>query len=185
MRRPDTLLHPVRMRIVQCIAAQGAMSPKSLQEALVDVPPATLYRHVKALFEAGFLEVASERRARGAVERTYRLVGGHAVLGPEELEFPDHEEPTSKRSVTGDDHLRWFSGFTATLVDAFARYTRRRRPDLVRDRVRYRLVPMHLTETEATQFAEELEALYVRYHERGPGPGRVRRWFGFVTLPDA
>lgn len=38
-----------------------------------DVPPASLYRHVARLVDAGVLAVVAERRVRGAVERTHVL----------------------------------------------------------------------------------------------------------------
>ena len=171
MSRPDTLIHPVRMRIVQTIGARGAMSAKELRGVLDDVAHATLYRHVKALVQAGFLELDSERQARGAVERRYRLVGGVAIVGADDLD-----------GASPEDHLRWFSGFTAILVETFARYTRLRPPDLVRDRVRYRLMPMHLTDSEADAFAEELEALCGRYRDLGEGKGRKKRSFGYVSV---
>lgn len=171
--KADTLLHPVRMRIVQALAAHGPGSAKDLREHLPDIAPATLYRHVKALFEAGFLEVEAEKRVRATVERRYRLVEGATVLQGADLE-----------DVAPAEHLRWFNGFTAVLVDAFARYLGRGEPDLVRDRVRYRLLPLHLSDEEADAFAADLEALCSRYGQLPPGPGRAQRSFAFLTLPE-
>lgn len=174
MKRADSLLHPVRMRIVQALAAHGPGSAKALRDVLPDVAPATLYRHVKALFDAGFLAVDGQTRVRGTIEVRYRLVEGAAVLGADALE-----------DATPDDHLRWFTGFTAVLVDAFARYVRRGPPELVRDRVRYRMMPLHLSDDEALRFADELDALCARYRALPPSASREQRTFAFLTLPDA
>lgn len=46
------------------------------RHGIAHVPKAGLYRHVAALSEAGVLDVAAERRVRGAVERTFALHPG-------------------------------------------------------------------------------------------------------------
>jgi len=69
----DLLLHPVRLRIVQAFLGDRALTTGELRAELPDVPPASLYRHIARLVDAGVLGVVSERRVRGAVERTYIL----------------------------------------------------------------------------------------------------------------
>ncbi|GAA1397474.1 helix-turn-helix domain-containing protein [Luteococcus peritonei] len=74
------LLHPVRWGIVQRLAA-GPATPAALQEAMVATAPATLYRQLQSLQEAGLVEVVDEKKVRGAVERTYGLAG--ILAGPD------------------------------------------------------------------------------------------------------
>jgi DNA-binding transcriptional ArsR family regulator len=66
----DVVLHPVRLRVLHAISGRQ-LTTAQLREALPDVAQATLYRHVAALVEAGFLAVVDERPVRGAVQRTY------------------------------------------------------------------------------------------------------------------
>ncbi|WP_199486796.1 helix-turn-helix domain-containing protein [Actinomadura logoneensis] len=49
------------------------LTTSRLAELIPDVSKATVYRHVDALAAGRVLEVADERRVRGAVERRYRL----------------------------------------------------------------------------------------------------------------
>ena len=77
----DLILHPVRLRIVLETAAED-LTAGELGRRLPDIPQATLYRHLTALAEAGVLQVVAERRVRGGVERTFRLVPGKAGLSP-------------------------------------------------------------------------------------------------------
>lgn len=70
----DTLLHPVRWRIVQALGA-GPLATRDIHALMPDVAQATLYRHVSSLVEVGLIDVVEERQARGAVERTYALAG--------------------------------------------------------------------------------------------------------------
>ncbi|MFE1519493.1 helix-turn-helix domain-containing protein [[Kitasatospora] papulosa] len=49
------------------------LTTADLCDRIRDVSKATVYRHVDLLAAGGVLEVALERRVRGAVERRYRL----------------------------------------------------------------------------------------------------------------
>ena len=64
----SALLHPVRLRIIQTLLADGNLTPHQLHAHLVDVPIATLYRHVNHLASHGLIEVAQERQVRGTSE---------------------------------------------------------------------------------------------------------------------
>src|SRR3954469_20006775 len=82
----DLLLHPVRLRIVQAFLGERALTTAQLREELPDVPPASLYRHIALLVGADVLSVVSERRVRGATERTYTLRLAAAHIGLRELQ---------------------------------------------------------------------------------------------------
>jgi len=68
----DVLLHPIRWRIVQR-ALGREVTTTDLKRDLPDIPTTTLYRHVAALIDAGYLTVVRERKIRGTTERTLSL----------------------------------------------------------------------------------------------------------------
>src|SRR5215472_14866681 len=105
MTTADLLLHPVRLRIVQAFLGDRALTTAELRSELPDVPAASLYRHIARLVDAGVLAVVSERRVRGALERTYILRVAAAHIGVGELE---------RMSV--DDHRQAFIAFVAGLL---------------------------------------------------------------------
>lgn len=82
------ILHPVRLRVLQAVTA-AERTTAQLREALPDVPPATLYRHIGALLEADILSVVAERQVRGAVERTYGLGPSQTHVGPDRADDVD------------------------------------------------------------------------------------------------
>ena len=74
----EVMLNPIRMRIIQLFSpaateAHEHMTANRICELLTDVPRTTLYRHINVLIEAGILDVVSERKVRGSVERTLAL----------------------------------------------------------------------------------------------------------------
>jgi len=169
VRSVDALLHPVRLRIATLVAAaDGPLSAKQIAARLADVPHATLYRHVRALADAGWLVPAETRPARGAVEVRFTL-GGDAVASAEDV-----------ADASLADHRRWFSVFVASLLEGFGRYARQPDANPVQDGVRYRQVPLRLDPDALVAFHRELDELVDRYRGREGRP----RLVALVTLPD-
>ena len=172
MTSADLLLHPVRLRIIQAFLGDRALTTAELRAELPDVSPASLYRHVAMLVEAGVLSVAAERRVRGAVERTYVLRVAAATINLEEVE-----------RMSREDHRQAFMAFVAGLLGDFDRYLARDNIDVLRDGVGYRIAGLWLDEAENAELVRELTRVIQPCLANGPGPGRMRRILGTVMLP--
>ncbi len=175
MATADLLLHPVRLRIVQALLGDRAMTTTDLAAELTDVPTATLYRQVAVLAGAGVLQVVGERKARGTVERTYRLVLEAATVTAEEA-----------AGMTVEDHRRGFATFVAALLADFDRYLQGAgdaAPDLRRDRVGYRQAALWLTDEELDGLVADLRAALGARMANRPAPERRRRVVSTVLMP--
>lgn len=172
MASADLLLHPVRLRIVQCLLGNRPRTTGQLREDLPDVAPATLYRHVATLLDAGLLEVVEERRVRGAVERTYRLHDPAPGIGAEEA-----------ATMSTEEHRQAFTAFTAGLLGDFDRYLDGGEVDLARDLVGYRQAALYLSDDEMQQFLDDLVAVIRARLAHEPSPERTRRMFTTVVMP--
>ena len=172
MTSADLLLHPVRLRIVQAFLGDRALTTTELRSELPDVPAASLYRHVARLVDAGVLGVVSERRVRGAVERTYILRVAAANIGVGEFE-----------KMTVDEHRQAFTAFVAGLLGDYDRYLARGDIDPVRDGVSYNLAAMWLDDDELTELRRDIARIFGPRLANAPGPGRKRRILGSVLLP--
>jgi DNA-binding HxlR family transcriptional regulator len=172
MTSADLLLHPVRLRIVQALLGDRALTTSELRAELPDVAPATLYRQVARLVEAGVLAVVSERRVRAAVERTYILRLAAATISIDELE-----------SMSAEDHRQAFMAYVAGLLADFDRYLSRGEIDLLRDGVSYRLMGLWLDDEEFRELAREFARVLQPRLANPPRPGRRRRILGIVSLP--
>jgi hypothetical protein len=168
----DLLLHPVRLRIVQAFLGDRALTTSDLRAELDDVPPASLYRQVARLVDAGVLMVVAERRVRGAIERTYVLRLVATVIGLDQL-----------AEMTADDHRQAFMAFVAGLLSDFDRYLARGDIDLVRDGVSYRMAAMWLDDDEYAGLLRDIARVLQPRLANQPAPGRKRRILGSVLLP--
>jgi DNA-binding transcriptional ArsR family regulator len=172
LSRADLVLHPVRLQIVQAFLGHRRMTTGGLREELDDVPPATLYRHVATLVDAGVLDVVDEHRVRGAVERTYALRLPAAEVPEDEL-----------AAMSPDDHRQAFTAFVAGLLADFDRYLSRGEPDLSADGVGYRQAGLWLDDDELTDLLAALRGVIEPRLRNEPAPGRTRRLLSTVLLP--
>lgn len=170
--KPDVLLHPVRLRIVLAIAGEE-LTTAQIGEHLADVPPATLYRHVAILAEAGLLEVVKERRSRGGVERTYRLVSTKANIGAE-----------GAASMSRDEHMAGFLAFVGALVGDFGRYVDHPESNPGKDTMGYRQAAMWLTENEQRELLDKLVAVLEPYLAHEWTYQRSRSLLSTILIPD-
>lgn len=174
MTTADLLLHPVRLRVVQAFLGDRALTTTELRNELSDVPAASLYRHVARLVGGGVLSVVSERRVRGATERTYILRTAAARISPDEL-----------AKMTPDEHRQAFLAFVAGLIGDFDRYLARGDIDPLRDGASYNLAGMWLDDAELAELARELYTVVAPRLANAPKRGRRRRVLGTVLLPGA
>ncbi|QVQ51952.1 helix-turn-helix domain-containing protein [Spiractinospora alimapuensis] len=169
-RIADVVMHPVRLRILHQLADRERTTSQ-LREALPDVTPATLYRHVGALLDAEVLTVVAERRVRGAVERTL-------ALGPR-TPHGDQEEvaaigPAGMRQI--------YLVFLAQLSGQLDRFLESADPDLLALSGAAQTV-LHVDGDDLAALQEGLAALLADYREAKPGKRRVT--LSTVLLPDA
>jgi DNA-binding transcriptional ArsR family regulator len=141
------LAHPVRLRVIHALRGGHTLTASQLGSRIDDVSKATVYRHLDLLTEAGILEVAEERRVRGAVERHYRLRGERAGLDPAQSEH-----------LTPDDHRLAFAAATAALQAEFGAYLERKDSDPTGDLVGYRQHAIWLSLEELAVLIEALRA---------------------------
>lgn len=172
MASADLLLHPVRLRVVQAFLGDRALTTSQLGAELPDVPPASLYRHVARLVDAGVLSVVAERRVRGATERTYVLRTSAASVDLDEL-----------ATMTNEQYREMFLAFVAGLIGDFDRYLDKGDADLRRDGVGFRLAGMWLTDDELKELSQEFLRVLQPRLANAPTAAR-RRWIlGSIFLP--
>lgn len=169
--RAELLLHPLRLRIVQTLLNRPPLSPKAILDRLPGVAPATLYRHLRLLTEAGITVVAAERAVRGVVEKSYTL--GQVALLP----TPDEVLQAGPR-----EQFQYFANFVSTLMSQYGDYLAQDDFDLVRDGVVFRQAAIHATDSEYRNFMKALSALIVGASSR-TAKGRRRRLVSCILMP--
>jgi DNA-binding transcriptional ArsR family regulator len=168
----ELLAHPVRLRIVHAMRGGRTLTTAQLCARLPDVSKAMVYRHVDLLAGGGILEVAEERRVRGAVERHYRLRPDQASI-----------DPATAASLSPDDHRRGFAAAMAALVAEFTAYLDRENTNPAADPVGYQQHAIWLDHDELIAMIGELRAAIVPRLANPPAPGRARYLLSPILFP--
>ncbi|MEY9850083.1 DNA-binding transcriptional ArsR family regulator [Streptacidiphilus sp. BW17] len=168
----ELFAHPVRLRIIHALRGGRMLTTSQLCERIPDASKATVYRHVDQLAGAGVLEVAEERRVRGAVERGYRLRQENASVDAETL-----------ASLTADDHRHAFTAAMATLIAEFSGYLDQAAADPVADLVGYRQHGIWLSLEELTTLIGALQQAIVPLLGNEPAPERARYLLSPILFP--
>jgi DNA-binding transcriptional ArsR family regulator len=157
----DLILHPVRLRILHAMSGGRTRTTSDLCASLPNVSKPTVYRQVALLVEGGLLEVMSEQRVRGAVERRYRLHRARAVI-----------DGDIAASMSLEDHRRGFAAAMAGLAGEFNAYLDRGHADPTADSVGYRQIPLRLTRGELNEVIDQVRSIVMprmenqRAHDR-------------------
>jgi DNA-binding transcriptional ArsR family regulator len=174
LSKADLIIHPVRFRILQTIAADS-LTTQEIDDRLPDVPKSSIYRHLKLLLKGEMIEVAEKRLVNGIQEKVYRLAQ-RPYLGPDDV-----------TGMTAAEHLRTFTNYVMTLLHGFTEYLDEagEMPDLLADRVGYTEVNFWANDAEMDQFQAALNEAIVPFlqQERDDGNGRRRRKVALVIHP--
>ncbi|MEV7130163.1 helix-turn-helix domain-containing protein [Streptomyces sp. NPDC093260] len=172
MNSLDLLAHPIRLRIVHAMGGRRLLTTAQLCARIPEASKATVYRHIDLLVGGGVLEVAEERRVRGAVERHYRLLQDRAVISSEAV-----------RTLTAEDHRQAFATAMTALLAEFTAYLDRDRADPVADRVGYRQHALWLSPAELEELIGELRAAIAPKLANQPSPERAQYLLSPIHFP--
>lgn len=163
-RYEDLLLHPVRWKIIQSLAGTSA-TPGELQRKYPEVSQASLYRHIQTLIKAGMIHVASEKKVRGMVERTYSL--SSILTDPAEtVEGKRSQSALLLRLLESD-------------IDNFLTYSERSSSNNEMSLTRSRI---YATDEELNNFMTQLQKLLIPLMD--PHSGASAYHMGLVITPD-
>jgi len=171
--RVDLIIHPVRLRILQALIDRP-LTPLQIAGTLLDVPQATLYRHIDKLAKARVIEVVSERQIRGTMEKVYALPNRAAIVSEKEM-----------AQLSKEDHLRYFTVFVASLLTDFQRYIAQPNAKPSRDGFGYRKFILNLSDKEFAEATKAVNVALKPYLQKGTDDERRGRLFATVVFPEA
>ncbi|MFH8520673.1 helix-turn-helix domain-containing protein [Streptomyces gelaticus] len=166
------MAHPIRLRVVHALRGGRVLTTGQLCSLIPDASKATVYRHVDLLAAGGILDVAGERRVRGAVERRYQLRKDHAGIDAE-----------TARALTPQDHERAFAAAAAALIAEFGAYLNRDGSDPVDDLVGYRQHAIWLSRDELVGLISAMQAAIAPLLANEPAPERARYLLSPILFP--
>jgi|RhiMethySRZTD1v2_1073278.scaffolds.fasta_scaffold11322_2 helix-turn-helix protein len=151
------LAHPLRVRIVGSLRAEGPATATLLGERLGESSGLTSY-HLRALADAGFVEDAADHPTTGR-ERWWQAVDEMTSWRPSDA----GDDPDSRAAE------QWLTGFTGRQAMGWIDEWLQRRadaPDEWREAAESFDFRLDLAPSELSEMLDELEAVVMRHRER-------------------
>lgn len=160
------MMNPIKLRIMQQIAANGEADAKQLAAQMPEVPQSSLYRHLNELTELGILQIVSETRMRGTVKKTYGMRSDFAK-----------EAPNQKECAA-------FVRFGLSQIAAeFQQYFEQEEIALQEDCVELSNMIVHVTKEEYRTMMGEIQQILQRYGAQTKEADRLTRRIAISASP--
>ncbi len=152
----DCIGNPLKARVMMLMREFGPMTPKQILQEDPRIPPASLYRALKSMEQAGVIEMVSETKVRAVVEKTYYFNRSLTERLEEDIGSRD-----------GESYCRLFMGFVFNLLRRFEYYATSGFADYKRDAAGFVAVPVYATPEELNDYMDKIMEVL--------GPAQVRR----------
>lgn len=171
------IMNPVRIKIIQELNVQKTATTKEIAQACGDIPPATLYRHLNALMKNHVIEVVSENKVRGILEKVYKL-----------NENPGQFIGQYPNVITKEDLSAVFIQFMFGVLNDFDESVSQ--PEIlqkIENNLGFSSATFFLTDEELAEMSQKINASIIPLLKNTPAPGRKLRKLStiFTTVPPA
>lgn len=164
--KADIFMNPIRQRIAQYLLLYDKGTANEILTKLNDIPPATLYRHLKVLLENHCIEIVSERKVRGTIEKTYQLI-----------QNPMGEHPNNS------DIANIIQSSLFSLITSFQCYFEKENIDPMKDMISLTSSTLMLSDEEFMELFRRIGEVYNDYIQNTSNPDRKPRNITIISSP--
>ncbi|MDE7333579.1 MAG: helix-turn-helix domain-containing protein [Lachnospiraceae bacterium] len=169
----DCITNPVKCKLLLEIHSQGKATARQLSDTYNDIPPATLYRHLKKMLSDGILKVVEETQIRGTVEKTYALAFNI-----------NSEMETMLEENSGKLYMQYFMQYMIGFAKQFQQYCQSSNINIKEDMTGFSLSPLYLSDKELTSLVTDISHIISKVKDNEPNPERKLRTIGIIISPE-
>ncbi|MGD9910652.1 MAG: helix-turn-helix domain-containing protein [Candidatus Izemoplasmatales bacterium] len=160
-----SIMDPVRIKIIQELSIKKTATTKELSLACGDIPQATLYRHLKGLLNNDVIQVVSENKVRGILEKVYAM-----------KENPSQTINNQINTITIDDLSTIFSQYILNiLTDFHSCVTTPNVIDNIKKNIGFTSISLLLTDEELIEMMKEINQVFLKRVDKQSAPERKLR----------
>jgi len=165
----DNITNPTRIRLLLEIHASEQTTAKKLLEKFPDISQPTLYRHLKAMLDAGMIKVAGEKQVRGIIEKSYTVSMDMVADIERIIETND-----------GAGYFQLFTQYIMKIMTEFKSYCGSENIDIASDCSGFSTAPIYATKEELVEALQKISEIIVPLVTNEPSP--ERKLFNFCTI---
>lgn len=161
------IMNPTRMRIIQYLMLHDSATTAQIKEELTDIPPASLYRHMKTLEEAKIIVIVKENRIRGVIERVYQL---------------NKDNPFGE-NISSENIKQVIDSSLLNIMGSFQRYLSKKENDPQKDLLFLSTATLLLTDEEFMEFMKNVQDIFNGVINNKNNEDRKVRRITFISSP--
>lgn len=169
----STILNPIRMQILKAVMFHKQATPKMIAEQLPGVPIASLYRHLNKMIEENVLEIVSEQKVRGAMEKTVKV-----------RENPLQTMTLRAEELKKADVLELFYSFSVAQMMDMTAYVGEDEVAIEKNHLSFRSYILNLSDEEVLSFIREVQAIINKYGPATSNDQNRPHKFSFALIPE-
>jgi len=169
----DCITNPIRCKLLLEIHSRRKATAKDLSDTYNDIPPATLYRHLKKMLSDGILKVVEETQIRGTVEKTYALAWN-----------VNSEMETMLEENSGELYMQYFMQYMIGFAKQFQQYCQSPDINIKKDMTGFSLSPLYLSDQELTSLVTDISHIIGAVKDNKPNHERKLRTIGIIISPE-
>ncbi|WP_440896631.1 transcriptional regulator [Amphibacillus sp. Q70] len=155
---------------LELIDKEDGLSIMQLNQLLVDIPQATLYRHVNAMFEDGLLKIVKKKKTRSGEESFYAINAKGYKIDEDEWEQASYDEKVNFVTYYFMYILQAYQNYHQTLGDK-------------KDHSTFSISKLNLGESEFENFQSDLNDLIHKYYHESQNNHHRERTISLVIIP--
>jgi len=175
MAAVKSIMNPIRIKIIQELSIKKTATTKEIAQACGDIPQATLYRHLYALMKSGVIQVVSENKIRGIMEKVYGI-----------KENPSQTINKNLEKITKDELSTLFSQFAISILTDFDSCIAK--PEVMKSinkNIGFTSNSLLLTDEEFIEMMAEIKQIIIRKMSNQFVFGRKLRKFSTIITTDS
>lgn len=152
------------------IDKEEGQSIMQLNQLLEDIPQATLYRHVNAMFEEGLLKIVKKKKTRSGEENFYAINAKGYKIDQEEWGQASYHEKVNFVTYYFMYILQSYQNYHQTIADQ-------------KDHSTFSISKLNLAESEFENFQSDLNDLINKYYNESQNDNNRERTISLVIIP--
>lgn len=161
----------IRFKIaLELIDKKEGLSIMQLSQLLQDVPQATLYRHMNAMFEDGLVKIVHTRKTRSGAEKFYAINTETYKIDEEEWNRASYDEKVDFVTFYFMYILQSYKSYHETMGGN-------------KDQSTFSIAKLKLDDSKFEDFQSELNSLFKKYYDESQNENCKERTISLVIIP--
>lgn len=168
----DILIKPLSIKIIRLLT-NNELTIKEISEKIPEISKASLYRHIKKMYDEDIIKVTTERLINGITEKTYTF----AIDGGGNLS-QDYVNNLSEK-----EYKTLFAQFIAMVTGDFENSIKDCEFSEIKNNTSFTQTLLYISDEERKEFNEEFATLLKKYINNKSTINRKKKILSIISMP--